>query len=396
MHSFALYSHSIFFVRHSEVNFEDFFRISSRMMRFCGYNLQCLSDCVGENECRILILKNVWFWTSPFSGATLISLILFEAWQSHDMGKLALAISTALSFSVYIFIASEFQRNRGKIFNFFEELKQDFPTRNHITRNAYLVTHKLSVVFICLWVFLNLLLWFVPFVYFLLFDQKILFYPLPDLLLKDVVYPLAYLSINISEFFVVLQYFGLTLIIITLIFIVCIKFDQLAHDLNGLKHLDETEVLNLLPTLIGQHTCALESARKFDGLFSVIFLLRFIVSIFAIGIDFFAILSLKNPSEISLDCGLIMSELNQIFLICCVGQMILNANNRITVAIYNCGWENWTSLSLKKSILMILEKSQDPATLTIWKFGSISLQLFTSLAKSMYDITSFLLAIYEK
>ncbi|KAG5673194.1 hypothetical protein PVAND_003261 [Polypedilum vanderplanki] len=383
------------FIKHSEVYFEDFFSFSSRMMRYCGYDFRCLSDCISENERKVLILKNVWFWTLPLNTGILVFLILLEAWQSHDMGKLALAISATTSFSVYAFITNRLKWKNIEINNFLEELKQDFHTRSQLTRNACMFIQKLSVSFIVVWLFVNLFIWLFPLISFLFFGRKILFYPVPDFMLQDCLYPFAFLWMNLTELFAVLQTLTLSLIIVTLILFVCLKFDQLAHDISAFKHSDEFEIVALLSTLIERHINALELAKKLNRHFSVIFLVRFVASIFAIGIDFFAILSLKNQSDVALGFTLIMSELSQLFLICCVSQMLVNANNRIATSIYDCGWENWTSLSFKKSILMILQKSQDPATLTIWKFGSISLKLFTSLAKSIYDITSFLLAIYE-
>ncbi|KAG5673209.1 hypothetical protein PVAND_003275 [Polypedilum vanderplanki] len=364
-------------------------------MRYCGYDFRCLSECMSESEQRILILKNIWYLTIPSNGAGIVFLILLEAYQSNDIGKLALAISTVLSTSVFFFIVSEFQWNKIKIFNFIEELKKDFPTRSLLARNSCLFNQKLSFIFFGLWLFISSIICLIPLNSLLFLGRKILFYPAPDFMLQGTVYPFAYLWMSITGVFIISQSFTLTLNIVILVLIVCLKFDQLAYDINAFKHSDEFEVFSSLQALIERHINAFEVAKKLDELFSVIFLGRFVVSIFAIGIDFFAILSLKNPSDICLGLLLIMSELNQLFLICCIGQMLVNANNRITTSIYDCGWENWTSLSLKKSILMILQKTQDPAKLTIWKFGSVSLELFTSFSKSMYDITSFMLAIYE-
>ncbi|KAG5675185.1 hypothetical protein PVAND_005110 [Polypedilum vanderplanki] len=393
--SFALHQHSTLFVKHSEVRFEYFFMISSRMMHYCGYDFRCLSDCVHKKELLKLIVKNIWFWVIPANVATLVSMILLDAWQSNDMGKMALAASTALSFSVYIFIISEMQRNKIKIFNFLEELQMTFPSQNQLARDACLVTQKMSVLFIILWLFLSLIVWLVPLTSIIFFGRNILFYPVPDFMLHDFVYSLSLLWSSFAEFFGTLQVFSLALIIITLISIVCLEFDQLAHDATCLKQFYEVEIIEFLQTFVERHNRALKLTKTLDGLFSIIFLVRFVVSIFAIGTDVFAVMSMQNLSEICLALGLIMSELNQLFLICYVGQMLINANNPVVTAIYNCGWENWTNLSLKKNVLMILQKSQEPATLKIWKFGSISLRLFTRLTNSMYDITSFLLAVYD-
>ncbi|KAG5667318.1 hypothetical protein PVAND_015302 [Polypedilum vanderplanki] len=299
MDPFGLYSQSTFFVKNREVQYEHFFTVLSHMMPYCGYDPRYLSDCVNETERRILILKNIFYWMLAISAAAMLFLIFFEAWQSHDMGKLALATSTSLTAVVYFLVVGRLQLSKVEIFNFFERFRQNFPSQGHVAVNACLFIQNLSVVFIMLWLVLIIIVCFVPLASILLFSRKILFYPVPEFMMHGLIYFLTYLWSDHIVVFTNLQYLTLTLIIVTLVSLVCLEFDQLAHDVASLKHLDENELSESLPTLVERHIRALELTETLDGFFSIIFLIRFVLSIFAIGIDFFAIMSLKNPSDIT-------------------------------------------------------------------------------------------------
>jgi hypothetical protein len=53
----------------------------------------------------------------------------------------------------------------------------------------------------------------------------------------------------------------------------------------------------------------------------------------------------------------------------------MQTSSNVAYGVYDCGWESWESISMKKSILIVLVNAQKNVKLTT-KFMPINMELF--------------------
>jgi len=60
----------------------------------------------------------------------------------------------------------------------------------------------------------------------------------------------------------------------------------------------------------------------------------------------------------------------------------------VAQAAYDCNWHD-TTLSLKRSLTMVMFRAQKPAKLTAWKFFEVDLEMFTMVSNVLNGTISY-------
>jgi hypothetical protein len=60
----------------------------------------------------------------------------------------------------------------------------------------------------------------------------------------------------------------------------------------------------------------------------------------------------------------------------------------VAQAAYDCNWHD-TTLSLKRSLTMVMLRAQKPAALTAWKFFEVDLETFTTVSSVSHGTISY-------
>jgi 7tm Odorant receptor len=67
-------------------------------------------------------------------------------------------------------------------------------------------------------------------------------------------------------------------------------------------------------------------------------------------------------------------------MICFYGQMLLDASEKIHMEVFDCGWEGFEDVRLKKMIQFMLMRSQKPQKLTFMGFSDINVEQFRGVS----------------
>ncbi|CAG9802943.1 unnamed protein product [Chironomus riparius] len=201
----------------------------------------------------------------------------------------------------------------------------------------------------------------------------------PDFFYYDNIYPFGLLWNIYAGIFAIVMVSSFMLLTSNLITTISVEFYSLSDEIKNLKNMTEDEIELEFPKLIENHQNIFQLVQELSDIFSKTFFFRFIVSASIIGLNLFQLKTTENIFESSIFLIYTCFELGQVFLQCYFGQFLTDASEIIADEIYNCGWENWQKISLKKKLVNVLQRSQRPAVLTIWKFGIISIRQFTSV-----------------
>lgn len=81
-------------------------------------------------------------------------------------------------------------------------------------------------------------------------------------------------------------------------------------------------------------------------------------------------------SQMGFSCKIVLFALFlQVFWNCFFGQLLIS-KSLITNGVYDCGWEKWENLALKKSILIVLMNDEKGAKVTTKFSNPVSMALF--------------------
>lgn len=352
----------------------DFFFLIFKFTRLCGLEL-------GKDEWKIQ-WKKFLYWFS-FVNLTIAMMIVNLAMNELpiDTPKIIFsAVCTALFVKdaiKWIF----FGYKRLEISDLIEELKDFYPKCNNSLSLKYYENFKIFRNF-------NFALFIITVVpnqlvaiFSLIFNFKTIFlFDFPSYLYHPLIYPL----INIWQWFSIIEFGAITYAVdlntFTIALLLTLEFKILREDFGMLKTMKEEKVEAELIKLLEKQQKLLEISEKFNRIYKLYHLLYFISHFVILTLLTFEItISTKVSQMILLYAIIWLTQTLQLFSHCFFGQL-LNSNSIISEGIYDCGWENFESLKLKKMVLFSLQNSQRSENLTLMSFGVISLSLFTDVS----------------
>ena len=152
--------------------------------------------------------------------------------------------------------------------------------------------------------------------------------------------------------------------------------------------------LNDLKPLIDRHNELFEIHKNLKNIFNVAFLMTFIQS--SILLCFLAFrITISSDDRGFYISGLIRNFRN-IFFQCYFGQILKDASCSIKEAIYRCGWENINDKSVKLALMMIIGRSQVPASFIVMDISEITLEQLTAIIMSTYSYYTLCLNLYHR
>lgn len=365
---------------HPTVTFDDFFGTSQKLLDLIKFDFCGLNDCMSEKERKKLIRRRIWFWFGVISIVIFVALTLVDALlNSEKFDHFPFSFACFLSGLKHFFCEFFFQFHRERISKVLEALKLSYPTRD---KNVWKICKKfriLSIVVVMFIAWLCVAVCAVPLLTLCFTGQRTFILPYPDFLKRIEIYPLTLVWSFYASTIGITQVVSWTYIVVTIAVLISLEFDELKAQVDDWKNCDENGVSERVRDWVKQHNRSFDLVKEIDKAFSVVFLIQFLVSAAIISMTLFQLLGGIDYGTFIVVTGYVFAELNYIFLQCCIGQLLMNSSEQIVDSLYDCGWENWKSLNLKKTILIIMRRSQKPATLTIGKFGIVSIRQFTQV-----------------
>lgn len=164
------------------------------------------------------------------------------------------------------------------------------------------------------------------------------------------------------------------LLLYGLITVIIMEFDILKLHFENYKKDDQKIQLK---RLVDHHNKLIDIANKVQDIFEINFL--FIFTISAIIMCFVAF-QLTTVGNYLFYVPYISMIVFQIFLLCWFGQKLNDSSDSIAEGIFNCGWEEFTDVHLKKDFCLIIIRARKPQRLTAMKFAVVSLPSFAAVS----------------
>jgi hypothetical protein len=152
-----------------------------------------------------------------------------------------------------------------------------------------------------------------------------------------------------------------------LINVISLEFEILRRDFEDLRELSSaparfrTKLLACVKRQIELH----EMSEELQKVFNPSFVLNFVIISFIMCCNAFQMSTTTNFVEMAFSFLFCLSSTTHIFLQCFFGAMLKDASENVVHGVYRCGWEDLEDIQLKKCLVLIIERAQKPAALSI-------------------------------
>lgn len=157
------------------------------------------------------------------------------------------------------------------------------------------------------------------------------------------------------------------------------------------KIIFQIEIDDLKP-LITKHSQLLDCHKVLEKTFNPIFFVKFFQTTFLTCIVAFQLTITKNDSFFYI--SLLLRDFFYIFIMCYFCQMSKDTSLNVAEAIEKIKWNEIDDIDIKKALIMILLRSQEPATFKILKTFEISFEMFSDILSASYSYYSLCLHLY--
>lgn len=165
-----------------------------------------------------------------------------------------------------------------------------------------------------------------------------------------------------------------------------IEFEILKGKLEDLSTKNDAEQIDLMIAFVNRHNELSNYVVIVERIFSLP--LFFNIATSSLFICFCAFSATVSVTEITDSIGMVyycISSLIQVFYQCYFGQILKTSCENLSREIYNYKWEEVKNVEVRKGIILMLERSQNPNMVTLMKFADISLQPFTSASNYSWN-----------
>jgi odorant receptor len=191
--------------------------------------------------------------------------------------------------------------------------------------------------------------------------------------------------------FVLLAFFNNTVIVICstlaadfllygLITNISMQFDILCREIVELQNAWQCKIEKQFVELVEKQITLTKLSAKLENIYSASILMNLLGSSLFICLFGFLITSREILSDFLLEFSLsLISLLIQIFLLCFYGNKLTTASGNVAKAAYDSGWHEMQNKMVKKSLVLMMQRSQRPTVLKGLKFIAVSLAAFTTV-----------------
>nr|AUF73049.1 odorant receptor [Anoplophora chinensis] len=186
---------------------------------------------------------------------------------------------------------------------------------------------------------------------------------------------------------------GIDILIYMLISVVTSQFEILKDNLTNIRYETDTAKRDFAKNVV-LHYGILKFVRVIEDTFSYATFFQFFTSVIVICFaGFEMMIAPLNSIQFVSMCTYFSIMIFQVVIYCWFGHTIIASSDKINDAIYMSNWYE-ADLSLKKSIMIFMEKCKEPVVLTAGKICPLSLGTLTSIMRSSYSYLAVLQSIY--
>ncbi|CAH2096947.1 unnamed protein product [Euphydryas editha] len=162
-----------------------------------------------------------------------------------------------------------------------------------------------------------------------------------------------------------------------------------SHDLKENEQIVKEELIQI----IHQHQALIRLSGDVENMYTFSLLVNFLNSSIIICFCLFCCAFYEKWNEFAYKLFFI-TAIMQIWMLCWYGQQLLDTSTGVAEALYNCGWY-MASKSVKKSILIMIHRSQKRVYITTYGFSIISLECYSTILKTSWSYFTLLINMYK-
>lgn len=174
---------------------------------------------------------------------------------------------------------------------------------------------------------------------------------------------------------------GPDLLLYAFITLISMQFDILCYELRKVQNLKGKKAHEKIVKLVKVHETLIELPKHLEQVYSLSILVNFISSSVLICLVGYQVSIGVSFETLTKFASLLIASLVQVLMLCYYGQKLTSAGENVTAAVHDSGWETMKDQKLKKSLIMMIQRSQKPCTISALKFAVVSLPSFTTVRK---------------
>ena len=168
--------------------------------------------------------------------------------------------------------------------------------------------------------------------------------------------------------------------IYTLVTIISMEFDSLKNDLKFIKLKPKEKYSEKMAYFIDRHNKLLDASDKLKIIFEPILFCNFLVSSLIMCVASFQMLTTASDSLTYLvDVNCLGLFAIQVWLLCYLGQKIIDSSAEVADDIYGCDWTDLDNYEFKKQMIIVMIRAQRPMKLTAMGYADMSLETFAAV-----------------
>lgn len=374
---------------------DDFVQVALKSLSYCGLNL--IPKAAKNKKEKILhALKLFYFWFSIGNVCfTIVGMVIYVILNRENMDFVVSTLPNIVNAPFIIFKVLMINRHRNRINVIFKSLKDIFPVTNAEQRYVNVQkSFKHLKLFMRVYSGLMIIM-FISLVISTLssyFANGTMFLPMniwmPFTYDHDIIYSLVCVWIGWNAFNVETLSFGVDSLLFALVIMVAMMYVALQKHSEEIGNNDTTEasIQASIKYFIQRHDKINTLSDHIEKTFSESFLYNFVQSSLLICFVAFELSSASELSVVMLFVSYLITACNQVFVICYLGQTLIDSSVGIATGVFNCAWYRIKDPKLKRAVLLLLLRSQKAQKLTAKKFRVVSLETFTSVTKYSYFI----------
>ncbi|CAG9807286.1 unnamed protein product [Chironomus riparius] len=386
--------------------FDDFTKIPFSLMDILQLEVQNTSKVNQTLMQRTQItFKKIYYWALVISmifSITLSAKALIFC-DPYDMQKFTLDINLSISMTTVMVKAIMLYSNAKNIIEIADDLKRGYTNQEQVRYGIKNYTNKVRTfnkIYSGFWATPFLIQFTLVLVILVVTGQKTFpfFIEFPDFFhpQNNFVYPILYIFVVWSLTSPAMVMVSFDLSFFNILTAISMEFDILTEDARNLKKLLKSQIFNHLQMIIDRQNRLFEVTSKLEESFTFSNLYYFLVASIIICLFAFIVSTSNDITQVILMGSMCVSTIYQLYLQCSYGQLLTDASAGFMDGIYDCGWEDFEDITLRKMMIFIMMRTRKPATVTYMKFGNLTKQLFTSAIWRAYSYFTLCQQIYSK
>lgn len=376
-----------------EINFDSFVKFALFMFRLVWLDFEQLGENASWKQRLAYEVKNIFVKIELFAfGVATASIFGYAVINSDNFLAASSAVPNVVTVGLIGIKSVSTFMHKDDIRNIFQDMRKMFVQRGNLN-SKYKVKgflddyHFIIKIYAVIFLAVSLPIAFpvFPFIAYGTMEVTVNYwYPFDPYRVE--IFPFVLIWIDWVAYNCLLYLLATDSLLYGLIAAIAMEFDILRVEFSNLRLVPKHERVQKIQNLTDQHNNLLDITDKLQNIYSLSFLYSFVIS--SLIMCFIAFQLSTGATTIAIYAfyvpylGMIGG---QIFLLCFLGQKLIDSSEAIADGAYNCGWECFTEISFKKQLALIIMRAQRVKRLTAMNFADLSLLSFTSVG-SLKDL----------